>query len=168
MRIKRLRKTVYGFTLLEVMIAVLVFSVGLLGVAGMVLLSMRSNHVAHLHTQATFLAQWMSDAMRANPVAVNNGDYDGVATAGDETCAEDNCDSATLAARDLAVWGTLVQRYLPNGAGTIACNLAPLPTGSLLAAPSGLCTIQLSWIENDDRSVGGQQRAQQFDWVFNP
>ena len=61
-----------GFTLLEVMIALLVFSLGLLGMAGLLAVSVRTNHGAYLRTQATFLAQSMADRMRANKSAFGN------------------------------------------------------------------------------------------------
>ncbi len=44
-----------GFTLLEVLIALLVFSLGLLGMAGLLIVSVKTNHSAYLRTQASFL-----------------------------------------------------------------------------------------------------------------
>ena len=55
-----------GFTLLEVLIALLVFSLGLLGMAGLLIVSVKTNHSAYLRTQASFLAQSMADRMRSN------------------------------------------------------------------------------------------------------
>ncbi len=75
-----------GFTLLEVLIALLVFSFGLLGMAGLLAVSVQTNHSAYLRTQATFLAQGMADRMRANNLGLwNNGSatasaYDGTTT----------------------------------------------------------------------------------------
>lgn len=167
-----------GFTLLEVLIAVLVFSLGLLGVASMMLTSVRGNHSAQLHTQATFLAQWIGDAMRANPVAVMAGQYDATAVpATPATCAT-GCTPADAAIRDLAAWGTLVSRSLPSGVGSVACDLnSPVrPSDGVAAFPVGLCTVTLSWTEADEGSktsraqgatVNGS-RAQRFDWVINP
>ena len=45
-----------GFTLLEVLIALLVFSLGLLGLAGLMVVSVKTNQSAYLRTQASFLA----------------------------------------------------------------------------------------------------------------
>jgi type IV pilus assembly protein PilV len=66
-----------GITLIEVLVAVLIFSIGLLGVAGLLVMSVRSNHAAYLRTQVTFLAQSMADRMQANPIGVWSGDYNG-------------------------------------------------------------------------------------------
>ena len=45
-----------GFTILEVLIALLVFSLGLLGMAGLLVISVKTNHSAYLRTQASFMA----------------------------------------------------------------------------------------------------------------
>ena len=66
-----------GFTLLEVLIALLVFSLGLLGLAGLMIMSVKTNHSAYLRTQATFLAESMADRMRADPMAIWASSYNG-------------------------------------------------------------------------------------------
>jgi type IV pilus assembly protein PilV len=58
-----------GFTLTEVLIAVLVLAVGLLGLAGLQLAGMKSNHSAYLRSQATIVAYDLLDRMRADPAA---------------------------------------------------------------------------------------------------
>ena len=63
-----------GFTLLEILIAVGVLSIGLLGIAGLQALGQRSNHSAYLRSQATALAYDMIDRMRANKAGVQASD----------------------------------------------------------------------------------------------
>ncbi len=81
-----------GFTLIESLVALLVLSIGLLGVAAMQLASLQANNGAFQRTQATFLAQDIADRMRANRTAAMAGDYDfdlGDAAPGDiDTIAE--------------------------------------------------------------------------------
>ena len=55
-----------GFTLVEVLVALVVLSIGLLGVAALQLTSLRSNHSSAMRSQATFLAYDIIDRMRAN------------------------------------------------------------------------------------------------------
>src|ERR1700751_2065618 len=55
-----------GFTLLEVLIAMLVMSIGLLGIGKLMMLSARANDSAYMRTQATALAYTILDAMRSN------------------------------------------------------------------------------------------------------
>lgn len=58
-----------GFTLVEVLVALLILSIGLLGLAGLQAGGLRSNHSAYLRSQAVMLAHDMADRMRSNPVA---------------------------------------------------------------------------------------------------
>ena len=67
--------TQHGTTLIEVLIAVLVFSVGMLGLAGLQVTATINNHSTHLRSIATVQAYDIADRMRANMPAVNSGDY---------------------------------------------------------------------------------------------
>ena len=64
-----------GFTLLEVLIALVVLSVGLLGIAAMMNFSLKANDSAYLRTQAEAFAYNIVDKMRANQNAALNGSY---------------------------------------------------------------------------------------------
>ena len=64
-----------GFTLVEVLVALIILSIGLLGVAGMQISGMKGNHNAFLRSQAQQYAYEMLDMMRANRDAATNGDY---------------------------------------------------------------------------------------------
>ena len=55
-----------GFTLIEVLVALLVLSIGLLGIAGMQLFSLKSNQDSGLRIQAVYIAYSLIDKMRAN------------------------------------------------------------------------------------------------------
>jgi type IV pilus assembly protein PilV len=63
----RMTRKIAGFSLLEVLLAVFILSVGLLGVAGLQLTSKRSNQEAVQRTTATMLARDLAERMRANP-----------------------------------------------------------------------------------------------------
>lgn len=175
----KMKPRTQGFTLLEVLIAVLVFSFGLLGIAAMVLTSVRGTHTAQLHTQATFLAQWMSDAMRANPAGVMAGNYNAASVPIASTdCVATVCTPAALATRDFGVWGAMLAQSLPGGQGTVRCNLnSARRADGTLAFPAGLCTITLTWSEATDAektsatagtAANDGRKDQQFVWVINP
>lgn len=165
-----------GFTLLEVMIAVLVFSIGLLGVAGMVLASMRGTHTAQIHTQATVLAQWIGDAMRSNPEGVMAGDYVGTAPVVVSADCTGGCTPAQAAARDMQTWGSMVNQLMPAGVGSIDCDLNPPLREGEPAFPAGLCTVTLTWSESDETKNTGASNStaavdrvtRRLDWVINP
>ena len=94
-----------GFTLIEVLVAVLVFSFGLLGIAGMMTISVRNNHNGYLRSQANFLAENMVDRIRANSAALWRDEYTGTVTTGDADCTlEEPCDFAELATYDMQQW----------------------------------------------------------------
>ncbi len=108
-------KTQDGFGLLEVLVAVLVLSVGLLGLAGLHVAGMRNNHSAYYRTQATILSYEIIDRMRVNAANARDGDYD-VAS-----IAEYDQTSGSQAIEDLAEWkGNL--DILPSFDGSIDCD----------------------------------------------
>lgn len=166
-----------GFSLLEVLIAVLVFSLGLLGVAGMMVLSVRTNHSAYLRTQASFLAESMADRMRSSVGRTlnYNGDYGSGATHSGGDCRSAACVPDDIVARDQMVWN-LQLRSLPNSTANISCVGTQLGSGVQIgAAPfNGLCTMTINWTEADlDRpeeasSSPDAPATQTFAWVFQP
>ncbi|KXJ53504.1 type IV pilus modification protein PilV [Neptuniibacter pectenicola] len=70
-----LHKKQQGTTLIEVLIAVVVISIGLLAVAALQTVALKSNNGSYYRSQATFLAYDMADRIRAAPDAAENGDY---------------------------------------------------------------------------------------------
>src|SRR6202021_2836867 len=95
-----------GFTLIEVLVALVILSVGLLGMAKMVMVSSHSNDSAYLRSQATALAYQAMDSMRANLTASTANGYItpmGVMPAATVNCSA-VCDSATLALSDVYSW----------------------------------------------------------------
>lgn len=116
-----------GFTLLEVLIAIVILSVGLLGVAGMQASGMRTNKAAYNRTVATAMAMDMIDRIRANPRAIdeyNNFDTEnGIPTK--QACINNatGCTPAELAMHDKYEWGQPLdsedKKILPDGRGHI-------------------------------------------------
>jgi len=179
------RKSEQGFTLIEVLVAVLVFSFGLLGIAGMMTISVRNNHNGYLRSQANFLAENMMDRMRANPTALWGGAYDGLAAdAGAADCTMTGsppstgtpCNYTQLAVYDMESWARSLAQYLPNGQGTITCvansalstliNSASAPSIWFPAPPyDGVCTITIQWQESDQTS---NQSVQTLSLVGQP
>ena len=86
-----------GVGLVEVLIAVLVFAIGPLGLARLEITNLATNHGSQLRSQAMTLAYDIVDRMRANRDAALNGDYD--IDIGDAAPA-----GATVAATDLQQW----------------------------------------------------------------
>jgi type IV pilus assembly protein PilV len=105
------RKSQGGATLVEVLVAVLVLSIGLLGIAGLQLSALQNNRNAHVRSQASMLAYYIADRMRANRTVALTGGYDvdfGETPAG-----------VTLNELDLRNWKTELANTLPSGDGEI-------------------------------------------------
>jgi type IV pilus assembly protein PilV len=175
-----------GFTLLEVLIALLIFSLGLMGLAGLLTTSVKTNHSAYLRTQAIFLAQGMADRMRANPLGLWNSNYNlntvsttagtapAAATSGTATACTGGCDFGTIATRDLTIFQNQLLQFLPNAGVAINCAAVASPPAAaqLLTLPpyAQTCEIQISWTQ---LAISGQTAVQAatpdiFDWVFQP
>lgn len=106
--------------MLEVLIAIVVLSIGLLGLAGLQAAGLRNNQNAYLRTIATQQAYDMADRMRANPTAVTGGSYDSISgTGSDPGCITASCSSAQMAQFDAYEWNTANQNLLPAGQGTV-------------------------------------------------
>lgn len=128
-----------GFTLIEVMVAIVVLSIGLLGLAGLMASSLKNSHSAYHRTQATWFAYDALDRMRTNrEVALAKG-YDlALATAPG---------GAGLAAADLSEWDTAIAGTLPEGDGSIEVTSA-----------TRAVTIIIQW--NDTRGTSGGAKEQ--------
>jgi len=106
----------HGFSLIEVLVALLVLSVGLLGLAMLQIEGLKHNTDAYYRTQATVLAYDIIDRMRANSDAAKNGDYVSTGVPAEETCGDSpsGCGSpAALADYDLHHWYTQLKAALP-------------------------------------------------------
>jgi type IV pilus assembly protein PilV len=108
-----------GSSLVEVMVALFVLAIGLLGVLGMQAKSMQYNQSAHVYTQAVYLANDIAERIRSNPAAAN--DYTGaLPVAAPQDCSINYCDKETLAEWDRVIWAENIKNRLPAGVGAIA------------------------------------------------
>lgn len=127
-----------GFTLVEVLIAVLVLSIGLIGLASLQGVALQFNNSAFLRSQATNLAYDMADRVRANRrAALDLGAYN-LAVA-DATPAP-----GTLAETDLNEWRTALQNNLPGGTGAVEVD-----------ALNNDLTIIVCWDDTRGEAVAG-------------
>ena len=140
-----------GFTMVEVLVSLLVLSVGLLGSSKLVLLSSRSNVSAYMRSQATALAYEMLDNMRANATAVQAGNYT-IAPAWVSTAASNpgtscnqtsTCVNSVLAQLDLYYWQQdLLHALGPSGNGTINITTS---TDAVTGALYTNATVTVQW-----------------------
>jgi type IV pilus assembly protein PilV len=107
-----------GASLIESMIALLVISIGLLGIAAMQVTGMKQNASALHHSKAVWAAYDMSDRIRANFEQFDI--YDGIdtTTVYDQNCTTGVCTAAEMTISDAREWSFIVSD-LPSGRGTI-------------------------------------------------
>ena len=133
-----------GVTLIEVLIAVVVLAIGLLGLAGLQTSALTNTSISYQYTQAAILAQGMAERMRANRSAVvSSASPYALAANGtppvSKNCNAAACTSAELAAWDLATWyATINPSYDPNSTNT---NIPKGPRGLL---PGGKASVVCS------------------------
>ncbi len=130
-------RAVQGFSLLEVLVAIVVVATGVLGIAGLQMMSMQNNTSALFRTQANQLAYDIIDRARANPA----GDYlvnlvDDVPAS--LNCMNQDCVPDEMTDYDVSLWLTEVITSLPAGDAAITMN------GSLV-------TVTVQW--DDSRSA---------------
>lgn len=162
----RTRASQRGFTLLEVLVALVIIAVGLFGIAGMNAVAINNTSIARTRSLAVVLAESMAAAMLANEAywggSLNTGEASSfkppasVSTSGsgntlsDQTlnsrnanCAnlptpESVCAADEMAAFDLKDWGMSIASLLPGGVGTVECTTTSRPF---------VCKITISWSE---------------------
>jgi type IV pilus assembly protein PilV len=130
-----LNKPQSGFTLLEVLVAIVVVSLGLLGLAGLQAATLRNNQIAYYRAIAIQQTYDMADRIRANQVGAANGFYNNP-TATTHDCFGATCNPQEMAQEDFFQWNSNNVRMLPAGTGTV------------VAAGGGAFDITISWTEN--------------------
>lgn len=121
-----------GFTLLEVMIAMVIFSIGLLGLAGIQAVAISNNNSAYTRTVSMQLAYNMTDVLRASTGGNGNiiNAFDTVTTAipgtAPTSCIQKdggsvpNCSEADLANFEIYHWKKRIEKELASGLGSIS------------------------------------------------
>jgi len=146
------RRRSRGFTLLEVLVAMVVLSIGLLGLSGMQTTSLRNNHSAFLRSQATVVTNDILDRMRANRDSAAAGDYDiaYAATPASSSCSGTGCSATDVARTNVIEWLSHVGR-LPAGQGEINVVQVPVTVGGTTFNVD-VAEIKVRW---DDTRAGG-------------
>lgn len=131
------RRAQAGVGLIEILVAVLVLSIGLLGIAWVQTRALSNNNSSMARSMAVVATYSVLDAMRADRANAVNGRYDVT------DMAADSCpDAGTLAETQLNNW------CLELGA---ALGAASTTVGSIDCDANGTCTITVGY---DDSGVG--------------
>jgi type IV pilus assembly protein PilV len=155
MRIRNQR----GVSIVEALVALVVLSIGMLGIASMYLESMRANRTALARTAAIQLVNDMGDRIRANRTA--RGDYTAALgtppSAPSKDCTAVECTPTQIAQYDLSQWYTSVKNTLPKGADGSIPQVAVAFIAGTSAADPARYTVRAAWKETgDDNYVSTQ------------
>ena len=170
------RAPVSGFTMLEVLVAILVIAIGLLGMAALQMNALRMGQSAYYRSVATQLAYDMANRMRGNFEGVVGLAYNRTGLATDYADAVTFCTTTTgcspvdLGRNDAYEWQQQVRALLPGGQGIVCIDSTPddgtsgavhgcdgLMPASINERP--LHAIKIWW--NDDRSEANTTGAKQ-------
>lgn len=127
-----------GVALIEVLVAFLILSVGLLGFSALQVRALKATQSSLQRTDAVMLANSILESMRANRAAALLQSYNRSKTCGAYTA------TGSLANADLAGWFAALQSGLGSGQGTC---------GDITCNGEGMCTVNVYW--DDSRAQGG-------------
>lgn len=137
-----------GFTLIEVLIALVVLSLGMLGIASLYTQALGAGRATQYRSQATNLMADIADRIRVN--RLGQAAYAGAAA--DNGCdGAADCTPAEMAAHDLFLWNQQVESLLPSGEWNIDLDPSTLPP---------TYTIQLSWEEVGEGRIEAELQIQ--------
>jgi len=153
-----------GLSMIEILVSVLILSIGLLGIAGLQGTSLNSTRSASLRTQAIILSQDILESMRVNrDEALIDGntnkyviDYTGTLATPDADCMVGTCSPAELAETDMFNWWQSIydtqdasnKSKFPLGQGKITVNVA-----------NSLVTVSIKWRDNVRQSTNDPDLA---------
>ena len=129
-------KKISGFTLVEFLVALLIFAIGILSLTALQLRVLRGDISAHNYAQAIQVAYSMMDRLRSNRNAALAGSYNIT----DVTEITDGDGLAPLADDDLASWRDNELDLLPGPNVTISCS------------SSGNCSVTVIWDDSQGDS----------------
>ncbi|MBU0602779.1 MAG: type IV pilus modification protein PilV [Gammaproteobacteria bacterium] len=137
-----------GVSLIEVVVALFVLSIGMLGMAGLQMASLRANQSSYERSAAVLGAYTMIDRLRADVAAAQAGSYN-------IEFADDACDApegSSFADTQLAAWfGDLRTSVGPSACGAVSC------TGGI----AGSCVVSVRW--DDSRARGASDQVFQIE-----
>ena len=143
-----------GFSLIEALVAFLILSVGMLGIASLQTMSLKSGHTAALRTVAVMKVDEILESMRSNPTGLLNYAAGTADMGTDNGCSQTsvtaaNCTPAQMALDELFRWKRSLIEALPNNAGTTATVIItpPVPPATM-----NLVVVSVNWNERDQET----------------
>lgn len=155
-------KNSQAFSLLELLIALVVFSIGMLAIAGLQTVSKQANFEALQRTTAAHIANGLLEDMRTNGNGIDiyaaSAQVGGNSIAAEPapTCRDaDECNAAQKAAHDLWFWEQILDGNLETNAGIAAGGMV-LPAMCITGPPGGGAGVyQVTIVWRGTASISG-------------
>jgi type IV pilus assembly protein PilV len=135
-----------GASMIEVLVSILIFAFGMLGLVGLQTRTLAYGQVSMYRSQATALADDIIDRMRADRVNAKAGNWNSAIT---EKYAD--ITGTALAKTELKDWKNQLENLLPDGKASVAWD-----------ATTGLVTVDIRWFERGNEQQTG---ADQSHWI---
>lgn len=145
-------KPAYGFSLIEVLVSIIIISLGILGISGLLVKGMSNAKTASLRTTAAMQASSLANAIYANRAfwakhtqavsfqstgATVSNPSSNIDTS-KASCG--SCTPAQLAGLDIKAWVDSLNTALPGAKSDVSCPQTTNDTAHN-------CTIKISWTE---------------------
>ena len=148
-----------GVSLLEVLIAILILSFGMLGMLGLIINSYKLTSSSNYRTIAAQQAYSMADTLRSNVLILAKFQNPSGSTTAN--CLKSaGCTSDEMYVTDFAMWSARLASMLPAGAGTVCSDATPndgVPGAwacdAVAANPTGPFVVKVCWIEGQSWQV---------------
>jgi len=115
-----------GFSLIEVLVALTVVSIGLLGIVGLQTQTQKMNSNAFYQTQAVIIAHDMAERIQANSSTPYKKQYHLTQALRLDNCRKQTgCNPQSMAQNDLFEWLQMIKQQLPQGAGVVCIDSSP-------------------------------------------
>ena len=150
-----------GFSLLEVLVALLVLAIGLLGLAALQTRGVKFNHYAYARSQATYLAYEIMDLMRANRARAPQ--Y--VDQEPDPKVCACNPGVSTDVANDMCCWTKALDAALPSGNADLT---QPNGKGTPHDYNDDRFEVTIRWQDRGSKDPLEKQQTWTFDQVWRP
>lgn len=152
----------HGMTLLEVLVSIVILAIGMLGIAGILLISNKANNSSYAKLQAVQCVYDILDRIRTNSASAISGKYNisnigsngfpSAVTAPSALCNVSVCTPAQLAAYDTWYWLTKDVSKLPSGSGSITSSLSGVAGNTII-------TVTVQWNDSPAQSQIGANSA---------
>lgn len=153
------RKGQSGVSLLEVLIAILVLSFGLLGMLGLIINSLKLTSSSNYRTIAAQQAYSMADTLRSNVLLLAKF-QNPTASATADCLKEAGCTKDQIYGNDVAMWANRLGSMLPQGRGTVCADATPTDgdpsdwkCDAVAALPAGSFVVKVCWVEGQSWQV---------------